>query len=799
MRKRIELGPVATSETLELQRALGVSSVMAQVLARRGLGDPAAAAEFLERRVCHELGEFAGLDQAVTLLRRHVERGSRITIHGDYDVDGVAATAILVGALRELGADVDWFIPGRAEDGYGLSAATVERLAKRGTALIVTADCGITAVQEVALATRLGVDVIVTDHHSPPADGTLPAAPIVHPGVGRYPWRELCGAAVAHKLVAALLGPERAERDLDLVALATIADCVPLLDENRTLVDQGLRALATTPRPGLRALIEVAGVDPSRIDSGAVSFRLAPRINAAGRIHRADVGVELLLTDDPARGREIAAQLDERNSQRRHEEQQMRFAAEAVVAEIDPDGAKRALVVAGEGWHRGVIGIVASRLVERHGRPVVVVALDGATGTASGRSIPGFDLLAALQACGEHLLRFGGHRAAAGATIERSELDAFRAKFEAHAASVLTDEDLVPTQRADAVVSGGELGAELAEELARLGPFGVANPPVSLLVPCARLVDPATMGEGRHLRFSVWSGGVRARAVAFGTTSLPDAEHVDAVFELELNEYRGAVEPRLLLRAAQPSAPPPIEILGEPAPGTDAWRALALAAPGATAEAEASRAPAWDPMGPLAVTAIDRRGLGLAGTLTAAVRSGEPTLVLCADVELRARHFRDRLGGFSLAAWGAVEADARILHGHRHVVALDPPPDRALLERVASAAERGSDGAFLHLGWGRDELRFTCELQAGRDAPRALLATLYRELRQGGLAAVSLPAWRVRQLLPVLVELGLATADGSLLEATGRTDLERSARYRELQARHLEALAWLTSATTRAA
>src|SRR5918993_1545634 len=293
-----------------------------------------------------------------------------------------------------LGGDVDWFLPSRAEDGYGLSTTTVQRLAQRGTKLLITADCAITAVDEVAAARALGMDVLVTDHHSPRADGRLPDAPIVHPAVCGYPCPELCAAGVAHLLARALLEgagmePQAADADLDLVALATVADCVPLVGENRRLVRAGLRALASTRKPGLQALMDVARVDPSGVDAGAIGFRLAPRINAAGRLHRADAGLELLLTSDVARARAVAAELDAVNTERRDVETQILFEAEAQVAEARATGAEpAAYVLAADGWHPGVIGIVASRIAERRHRPAVLIALDGTAGAGPGRSIP---------------------------------------------------------------------------------------------------------------------------------------------------------------------------------------------------------------------------------------------------------------------------------------------------------------------------------------------------------------------------------------------------------------------------
>src|SRR5664280_542893 len=377
-RPRFEIAPCPSEDVARLQRELGVSRALAQVLVRRGLEEPARARAFLAADEEHHHAAFAGIGEAVQMILEHARAGRRITIHGDYDVDGVCSTAILVRALRAIGADVDSYLPDRAGDGYGLGAATVRRLAARGTQLLVSVDCAITAVEEVELARELGMAVVVTDHHSPRADGRLPRAPIVHPALCGYPCVELCATAVAYKLAQALFEAAgrdvgELEQDLDLVALATIADVVALTGENRTLVRRGLRALAATRKPGLRALMGAARVDPSHVNERSVAFALAPRINAAGRMYRADAGLELILTEDPERAAQIAAELDRANAERRQVETRIRYEAEAQIAQM---GERGAYVLAGEGWHAGVIGIVAARLVERHNRPVVLIALE---------------------------------------------------------------------------------------------------------------------------------------------------------------------------------------------------------------------------------------------------------------------------------------------------------------------------------------------------------------------------------------------------------------------------------------
>jgi single-stranded-DNA-specific exonuclease len=569
-RPRFQIDDCPPDRVEALQRELGVSGPLAQILVRRGLSEPAPARAFLAAGEEHSPMEFAGIERAIEPILRHVTSGARITIHGDYDVDGICSTAVLVRSLRRLGANVDWYLPDRASDGYGLNLATVQRLAQRGTRLLITVDCAITAVAEVERAKALGMEVVVTDHHSPRADGTLPDAPIVHPLLCGYPCPDLCATAVAYKLAQALeqgAGSERLARadavgaarpdapalaeDIDLVALATIADVVSLTGENRALVRRGLRALAGTAKPGLRALMSVARVDPGKLTERSVAFALAPRLNAAGRLYRADAGLELVLTEDSLRAAQVAEELNRANHERRQVETRIRYEAEAQVAAL---GERAAYVLAGEDWHAGVIGIVASRLAERHHRPVVLIALDGDLGKGSGRSIDAFDLLGGLTACGGHLRRFGGHRAAAGLEIESGRVEEFAQAFAAHAEEVLEPGDTAPLERVDAVVECDQLGMELAEELLVLAPFGRGNPGVSLLVEDATFCDLRPMGEGKHLRFTLQAGGARARGVAFGTGSrLPVAaeEPAEATFTLEINEWNGVSEPRLVLRQAR--------------------------------------------------------------------------------------------------------------------------------------------------------------------------------------------------------------------------------------------------------
>ena len=403
--------------------------------------------------------------------------GKKICVHGDYDADGICATALAVLILRELGADVTWHLPSRFEEGYGVQRETLARLADEGCGLVLTVDCGVTAVEEIAEARARGLEVIVTDHHRP--GETLPDCPVVATRPSDYPFPELCGTGVVYKLGEALLGVghEALTRHLDLVALATISDVVPLVDENRALALAGLRGLARTQKPGLRALMKAARVDPARVDEGAVGFRLAPRINASGRLGRPGAALDLLLTEDRDEAGKLAHQLEELNRERQGVEDRILRAAIAKVDEWpEAKQRRRGYVLADEGWHEGVIGIVASRLVERFHRPVVLIAGADGDWKGSGRSPGVFDLHGGLSACSEHLERFGGHRAAAGLSINPDRIEAFADAFAAHADASLSDDDLRPQTIVDAVVTGPELTLELCEELRRLAPFGLGEP-----------------------------------------------------------------------------------------------------------------------------------------------------------------------------------------------------------------------------------------------------------------------------------------------------------------------------------
>jgi single-stranded-DNA-specific exonuclease len=543
--------PCPRREARALAQALGLSETTASVLVRRGYGDPDAARAFLDAAdPGHDPFLLGNVAEACAAIRGALDGGRRICVHGDYDVDGICATALAVTVLRELGGDVEWHLPSRFEEGYGVAGETLARLAEEGCGLLLTVDCGITAVDEVDEARAAGLEIVVTDHHRP--GERLPECPVVAPRPSDYPFPDLCGTGVVYKLLAAL-GAPGLERHLDLVALATVGDVVPLVDENRALVTTGLRRLARGGKPGLRALMRTAGVDPARIDAGAIAFRLAPRVNAAGRLGHPRAALELLLTDDASEAERLAGELERLNRDRQAvEDRILREAIRQIGGWPEEARRRRGYVIAGEGWHRGVVGIVASRLVERFHRPVVLLAPADEGWVGSGRSIPSFDLHGALAACSEHLLRWGGHRAAAGVSIVEEEIEPFARAFARHADAVLTEDDLAPVTHVDALVDGRELTLELCEELERLAPFGLGNPAVTLLAAGCELSELGAVGDGKHLKLAVTANGARAGAIAFGQGERLDRyrrpTRFDVAFRLDANHWNGTVAPQLVVK-----------------------------------------------------------------------------------------------------------------------------------------------------------------------------------------------------------------------------------------------------------
>jgi single-stranded-DNA-specific exonuclease len=565
MGKRWRIRPHDTDLIFRLERSAGVSAVVAQLLITRGIYQAEQARSFIDAKLTdlRDPDSLPGVEAAAELVHRAVRSSERVVIYGDYDADGMTATALLYRCLRLLGADVGYYVPNRMEEGYGLSHDALRTLAERGARLVITVDCGIASPAEARTAKQLGLNLVITDHHQLGPD--LPdAEAIVHPRLpgSDYPFGGLCGAGVAFKLAWALcqrasaakrVSPPMRQFLLDaigLVALGTVADVVPLLDENRILVRHGLVSLKQRPPLGLAALVKCAQLDQKPVlASEDLAFSLAPRLNAAGRLGQAQLAVELLITESADRAQSLAEYLDELNNSRTSLERSIYLAAHKQAKERFDPSADPALVLAADGWHPGVIGIVAGRLAEKYYRPVVLISLDptGAKpGTGSARTAAGIDLHTALSACREHLLGFGGHTAAAGLRIERLQVDGFREAFCEYVAGELTEQAMVAELHLDAEAPLGQLTLNTVRQMEQLAPFGQDNPRPLL---CATGVDlaepPRKIGSGqRHLSLRLRQGNVVLRAVAFGRGEWAEelaqvGQAVDIAYRPVVNHFRG--------------------------------------------------------------------------------------------------------------------------------------------------------------------------------------------------------------------------------------------------------------------
>jgi single-stranded-DNA-specific exonuclease len=547
--------PPDEAAVLRLARDLSLPPALCRILVTRGVADPDRAKAFLRPRLEHlhppELLADAGA--AADRILKAVEGGETILVHGDYDVDGVASAALLTLWIDRLGGKAVPFVPHRLRDGYDLGDAGLDAAARAGASLLVTCDSGIRAHEAVERARSRGIDVVITDHHTP-GDTLPPARAVVNPTRSDcpYPDKGLCGAGVVYKLCQ-LLGERRGIPrgqllpHLDLVALATVADLVPLKGENRVLVRFGLRYLARTEKPGLRALLEVAGLgDRDDLEAGQVGFQVAPRINAGGRMGDAATPLRLLLATDPEEAAELARGLDDENRRRREVDRAtLDEALDRLARDFDPSSTF-GVVLAAEGWHPGVIGIVASRVVERIHRPTVLISLDGAEGRGSARSIPDVHLFDALQECRDHFRRFGGHRQAAGMDLPRDRIEAFRNDFDRSVRAQLGGRLPRPTASGDGPLSLGEATDELHRFLAYMGPFGIGNPRPVFWARGLRAVGRPRRVGASHLKLRLRGEGGELEAIGFGMTDrmAPEAlgpGPMDALFQLRENEYRGSV------------------------------------------------------------------------------------------------------------------------------------------------------------------------------------------------------------------------------------------------------------------
>jgi len=546
-----------------LAAELGVPEPLAAILVQRGFAAPDIAKAFLRpdlERLSDPCG-WADMRAAVDLLAGAVRSGTPILVHGDYDVDGQCAAALLTRVLRSAGGDAHAFVPHRLRDGYDFGAAGLAEARRLNVGLVVTCDCGISAVDAVRTARAEGREVIVTDHHVP-GDELPPASAVLDPRRPDCPNEDndLCGTGVAFKLAQALMPALGRSSNvplhfLDYVALATVADVVPLTGENRILVRHGLKMLADSRWTGLRALVDAAGLAGRSIKAGHVGFILAPRLNAVGRIGDAAQGVRLLLSDDPAEAAAIARELETLNARRQALDQRILEETIALAERVlRPDD--RALVLAADGWHPGVIGIVASRLVERYGRPTFLIGWDGDMGRGSGRSIAGFDLHGALRRVGHHLEKYGGHTMAAGLTVRRDRFEAFRVAFLRVAGELLDPDDLVPEQRVDLELPLGLVSEKLEKLFRYLEPCGPGNPAPVFGVRAARAVGARRVGAN-HLRFLLDDGSGVLPAIGFQwADAVPEAwlaQPLDVAFRLERDEWQGRTTLQARVAAMAPS------------------------------------------------------------------------------------------------------------------------------------------------------------------------------------------------------------------------------------------------------
>jgi single-stranded-DNA-specific exonuclease len=560
----------ATQQTLAM--TTGLSPLLCQLLSNRGITTAAAAQAFL-RPSLHDLEDpssLHGMTHAVERLLQAIRQQEMLAIYGDYDVDGVTATALLVTFFRELGLDVPYYIPDRSHEGYGLNTAAMHELARRGVRVLITVDCGITAVEEIAVARELGIDTIITDHHQPPE--ILPDAWALlnpHQVTCRYPNKYLCGVGVVFKLITALRAALRAanlftdrlpnlKRHLDLVTLGTIADVTPLRDENRVLVAYGLRELEHSRKPGLQALRRVSQREGKPANAGEVGFQLAPRLNASGRLGSASNSVALLTTADSHAAAQLAQQLDAINQQRQALQRSIEQAVQDRIARQYDNQPPAAIVLADAAWHHGVVGIVAARIAETFHRPTLLLQIQDGVARGSGRSIPAFDLYLGLQHCAEWLQRFGGHKYAAGLTMDAAYLPHLQEALIRFADDHLSPDDLQPTLHLDATVQLDVMTHAFIEQLGALAPHGAGNPLPLFSAHGVRMASPLRrLGQqGQHAKFRVSQNGISLDVIAFQQakhiSTLPPDALFDIAFTPTLNTWQGRCDVQLQLRAIRP-------------------------------------------------------------------------------------------------------------------------------------------------------------------------------------------------------------------------------------------------------
>ncbi len=583
-------GPEYSAKVAEIASALGINQIVAKLLYNRGYTEVSTAKAFvyMESEMLMNPFKMKDLEKGIDGIKSAIERGEKITVYGDYDVDGVTSVCTLYLYLKSLGANVDYYIPNRAGEGYGVSVQAIDAIKENGCKLIVTVDTGTTAVEEVEYAKSIGVDFIVTDHHECRSD--LPDALAVinpHRPDCEYPFKELAGVGVVFKLICGyeerVLGRSRIDAAkrifslyADLVAIGTIADVMPIKEENRIIVRYGLAMIENTERIGLAALIDAASAKndaqrsvqrkkKAKITSGYIGYTIAPRINAAGRIKTASLAVELFLSDDRARAREIAEELCQTNKERQVEENNIMQEAYQKIDKYDIEK-NPVIVLDADNWHHGVIGIVASRITEKYTRPAILVSFEGNesttptpddVGKGSGRSIKGMNLVDALCYCSEHLVKFGGHELAAGLSVTRGELDNFRRLINEYARNNLDESDMIQTVEADCELNFADVNLALAKSIQLLEPFGVSNPIPAFVLRGVTVNDINGISDGKHTRLSLGNGRYTITAMYFSNS--PDSlgiyvgDKVDVLFNLDVNEWGGRESAQIIIRDLKPS------------------------------------------------------------------------------------------------------------------------------------------------------------------------------------------------------------------------------------------------------
>jgi single-stranded-DNA-specific exonuclease RecJ len=793
-----------------LREALACPEALAWALERRGLSDPDEAREFLAADgALDPPTALSGVSEAARRLAGAIDKAEQIVVHGDYDCDGVSSTAMLTRTLRARGARVEPFLPSRFTDGYGVSVPNVERLAGDGAQLLVCVDCGTTAEDALCRARDLGMDTIVLDHHL--AGGRRPPGIIANPALGRQEGALPAAAGVVLKVVRALaeldgsgtLGVDPLD-ELDLAALATVADAVPLRDENRRIVAQGIATIRERPRVGIRALLAAAAVDPHSTDARTLGYTLGPAINAAGRIDHPSRALDLLLETDMDAARPAAQRLWELNSERREIERRITDEAMAQF-EAYPEEVRSgaAIVVGGEGWHEGVVGIVASRLTERYERPAIVISIDGDAAKGSGRSVPGVDLHELVSRADGALAGWGGHEGAVGLQLASADIPVLRRDLLAVAEQSRAAIERSRVKTVDAVVSGSDLSLSGAEAFEALAPFGRGNPSLSLLIPGARIRGVSTVGEGgRHLRLGMVAGGVTSRAIGFSmghrAAALdPEVRH-DVVAGLGIERWQDTVGPRVTLRGIDP--------LPEREPGGDGLRsALRRDAPlrDLRTSIASDERPARAGIAPLGV--VDARGTGALARIVALTGADEGVIAVAANAALREAALSTvlaphRLDVERLMTLGA-ERDPRAA-----IELLGDPPASA---EQSAALLAVAAGRWLHLSWGPEETAFAREALTARGDLRGVAreiwgaldgARTWRELADACAGPLGTPGIRaVGCALTALEEAGLVRlGDGGVERVDGgaRADLSATPTGRRVAEETRAGLDYLERADT---